>query len=50
MVQQWLKVIITMYAIENQQEKGNVLATPTSGDASFSSIISKMKKWIKEMF
>ncbi len=41
---------LTMYAIENQQEKGNVLATPTSGDASFSSIISKMKKWIKEMF
>jgi cell division protein FtsA len=39
-----------MYAIENRQEKGDVLATPSSGDASFSSIISKMKKWIKEMF
>lgn len=41
---------LTMYAIENRQEKGDVLATPSSGDASFSSIISKMKKWIKEMF
>ncbi|MGB9755289.1 MAG: cell division protein FtsA [Desulfurella sp.] len=41
---------LTMYAIENRQEKGDVLATPNSGDASFSSIISKMKKWIKEMF
>ncbi|OSS41433.1 Cell division protein FtsA [Desulfurella amilsii] len=41
---------LTMYAIENRQEKGDVLATPISGDASFSSIILKMKKWIKEMF
>lgn len=41
---------LTMYAIENRQEKGDVLATPSSGDASFSSIILKMKKWIKEMF
>ncbi|MGB9743841.1 MAG: cell division protein FtsA [Desulfurella sp.] len=41
---------LTMYAVENRQEKGDVLATPNSGDTSFSSIISKMKKWIKEMF
>lgn len=41
---------LTMYALENRQEKGDVLATPNSGDTSFSSIISKMKKWIKEMF